>query len=85
MYFHSWSELEKEESGEWFGSRFVDINDRENTENEIWKSMPVRDFVIFTGNLKKWKKILYAVVVKLQKIGYTKDTDFLGCSIALLF
>lgn len=47
--------------------------------------MPVRDFVIFTGNLKKWKKILYAVVVKLQKIGYTKDTDFLGCSRTLSF
>ena len=51
--------------------------------------MPITEgqsyFVIFAVKLKKWKKILYAVVVKLQKIGYTKDTDFLGCSIALLF
>lgn len=31
MYFHSWLELEKEESDDWFGNRFVDINNRENT------------------------------------------------------
>ncbi len=31
MYFHSWSELEKEESDDWFGNRFVDINNREVT------------------------------------------------------
>lgn len=42
-------------------------------------------FVIFSRKMKKWKKILYTVVVKLQKIGYTKDTDFLRCSIALSF
>ncbi len=30
-------------------------------------------------------KFFSAQVVKLQEMGYTKDTDFLGCSRALLF
>mgnify|MGYP001086201155 CR=1 FL=1 len=32
-----------------------------------------------------FRKFLLTLVVKLQEIGYTKDTDFLGCSRALLF
>lgn len=51
--------------------------------------MPITEgqsyFVIFAVKLKKWKKILCALVVKMQKIGYTKDTDFLGCSRTLSF
>lgn len=32
-----------------------------------------------------FRKFFSALVVKLQEMGYTKVTDFLGCSSALLF
>ena len=32
-----------------------------------------------------FRKFFSTLVVKLQEIGYTKDTDFLGCSRTLLF
>lgn len=42
-------------------------------------------FVNYSRKLKKWKKFLCTVVVKSEKIGYTRVTDFLGCSTALSF
>ncbi len=54
-----------------------------NLTNFDWNRCCI--FVSFSRNLKKWKKILCTVVVKTEKIGYTRVTDFLGCSTALSF
>ncbi len=64
---------------------FPFINLRLQTYNEAWKSFHKVRFVVFSRNLKKWNKFLCTVVVKSGKIGYTRDTDFLGCSRALSF
>lgn len=42
-------------------------------------------FVEISKNLKNWHKFLCTMVVKSGKMGYTKDVNFLGCSITLLF
>jgi len=79
------------------GSLTDGINQYKETYNEAWK-MDITDifgqpgfgsenqiFVGFSRNLKKWNKFLCTIVVKLKKIGYTRVTNFLGCSITLLF